>query len=715
MKRFAVAFVVAITGSLALHAQEIRSSTLLTTDHYLDWERVRDAQISPDGSRIVYTREHVNKLEDKWESETWILKSDGSEHRFFVKGSSARWSPDGKRLLYVAEGEPKGSQVFVRWVDAEGPATQITHVLEMPRSVRWSPDGKSIAFSMFEPEQEKWNISMPSEPKGAKWTPPPRIVDTLHYRQDRIGFLEDGYTHLFVVPAEGGTPRALTSGKWSVGAGELRGAATIDWTPDSKSIVFDGNRDGDADLKYQRSQLYVVDVAGGAIRDLVSKPGSWGDPVVSPDGKLVAFTGYEPSGHTHTVSDLFVIPIGGGEMRKISGDYDRNPNNLFWAPDGNGVYFDADDRGSRNIQFAAIAGGVKAVTTGTQVLTFDSVSHDLIAAGTLADPEHPQDIMRVNLRQPAKVARLTDVNSDVLAGKQIAKTADSRDPRRTVLDVQRRVQLDVPEFCRQPVRRALREPARQHRLRQRVRERDRSQLSRSRLRRPDGRRRRSGGQGLHRDVADVRIGVQRRWRPFKLGDRQDGSIRRSRGPLSRDRLDQHGGTHRRAAVHLQLLPEAVLGRSERLALAFVTDERRKGDDADTADDRHSRSPHADAADRGVLRGAQDEGRTDEAAAVQRRVPRHRLQAVELHPDAVVHDELVQQIHAPVRTHHDHDVRTMKTIRIADCGLRTADLRFDWTIDRLGSTYISTTSKIRNPQSAVRNVRCDRECDSSRCD
>jgi dipeptidyl aminopeptidase/acylaminoacyl peptidase len=424
MKRFAVAFVVAITGSLALHAQEIRSSTLLTTDHYLDWERVRDAQISPDGSRIVYTREHVNKLEDKWESETWILKSDGSEHRFFVKGSSARWSPDGKRLLYVAEGEPKGSQVFVRWVDAEGPATQITHVLEMPRNVRWSPDGKSIAFSMFEPEQEKWNISMPSEPKGAKWTPPPRIVDTLHYRQDRIGFLEDGYTHLFVVPAEGGTPRALTSGKWSVGAGELRGAATIDWTPDSKSIVFDGNRDGDADLKYQRSQLYVVDVAGGAIRDLVSKPGSWGDPVVSPDGKLVAFTGYEPSGHTHTVSDLFVIPIGGGEMRKISGDYDRNPNNLFWAPDGNGVYFDADDRGSRNIQFAAIAGGVKAVTTGTQVLTFDSVSHDLIAAGTLADPEHPQDIMRVNLRQPAKVARLTDVNSDVLAGKQIAKTEE---------------------------------------------------------------------------------------------------------------------------------------------------------------------------------------------------------------------------------------------------------------------------------------------------
>jgi dipeptidyl aminopeptidase/acylaminoacyl peptidase len=433
MKRFAIAVafaVVGASGGFALRAQETRSTTLLTTEHYLDWERVRDARIAPDGSRIVYTREHVNKLEDKWDAETWILNADGSQHRFLVKGSSARWSPDGKRLLYLAEGDPKGSQIFVRWVDVDGPATQVTHVTETPRNVEWSPDGKSIAFSMFEPEQEKWSISMPSEPKGAKWTAAPRVVDTLHYRQDRVGFLEDGYTRLFVVSAEGGTPKVLTSGKWSVGAGELRGAATIDWTPDSKSIVFDANREADADLKYQVSSLYVVDVVSGAIRDLVTRPGSWGDPSVSPDGKLVAFTGYEPSGHTHTVSDLWVVPIGGGAIRKVSGDYDRDPNNLQWAPDGSGVYFEADDRGSRNVQFAAVAdsrGGVKSVTTGAHVLTFDSVASvkgDLVAAGTAADFDHPQDIVRYSLKQPGQIAKLTDVNGDVLAGKQLAKVEE---------------------------------------------------------------------------------------------------------------------------------------------------------------------------------------------------------------------------------------------------------------------------------------------------
>jgi dipeptidyl aminopeptidase/acylaminoacyl peptidase len=424
MRKLIIAVVIATATAVAIHGQETRSSTLLTTEHYLDWERVNDVQISPDGSHIVYTRQHVNTLEDKWESEVWILNADGAQHRFFVKGSNARWSPDGKRIMYLAEGEPKGSQIFVRWVDAVGPPTQITHLTETPRNIAWSPDGKSVAFAMFVTESEKWTISLPEAPKGAKWTPAPRIVGSLHYRQDRIGFLEDGFTHLYVVPADGGTPKAITTGKWSVGAGELRQGASFDWTRDSKSIVFNGNRGTDADLKYQVSALYVVDVASGAIRDLVTKAGDWGDPAVSPDGRTVAFTGYEPSGHTHTVSDLFLVGIDGGNMRKISGDYDRNPAHLEWAPDGSGVYFDAEDRGSRNIQFAAAGGGVKAITTGTHMLRFDSMSHDLVAAGTTADFEHPEDVVRVNLRQPAQIAKLTDVNGDVLSGKQIAKVEE---------------------------------------------------------------------------------------------------------------------------------------------------------------------------------------------------------------------------------------------------------------------------------------------------
>jgi dipeptidyl aminopeptidase/acylaminoacyl peptidase len=405
-------------------SQERRSATRLTNDHYFDFERVSNAQISPDGARIVYTRQQANRIEDRWDSSLWIMNADGSRHRFLTKGSNPRWSSDGKRILYIADGEPRGPQIFVRWIDTDGPATQVTHATDKVADAHWAPDGRSIAFSMFVPEKTTWNISMPAAPQGAHWTGAPRVVESLHYRQDQVGFLEDGHTHLFVVSADGGAPRQITSGKWSTGTGELRGAVPMDWTPDSKAIVFEADRSAEADLHYQISQLLVAEVASGAIRELVSKPGSWSRPAVSPDGKTVAFTGYPQSKRTHTVSDLYVIPFAGGEMRKISGDYDRDPLNLRWAPNAEGVYFDADDRGSRNIQFAAATGGVKAVTSGAHVLTMDSASSDLIAVGTRSDPQNPPDVVRYNLRRPGEMTKLTSVNQSLLTGMHLAKTEE---------------------------------------------------------------------------------------------------------------------------------------------------------------------------------------------------------------------------------------------------------------------------------------------------
>jgi dipeptidyl aminopeptidase/acylaminoacyl peptidase len=191
-----------------------------------------------------------------------------------------------------------------------------------------------------------------------------------------------------------------------------------------KAIVLQANRDANADVEYDRSQLLVVDVASGTIRELVTKPGAWGRPKVSPDRKTVAFTGFPESDKTHSVADLYVVPLVGGEARKISGDYDRDPLSLHWAPDGSGLYFDADDHGSRNVQFASINGGVRAVTTGVHVLALDSLSKDLMAAGTVTDPNHPAEVARFNLRRPSEMTQLTKVNAGLLAGKKLARTEE---------------------------------------------------------------------------------------------------------------------------------------------------------------------------------------------------------------------------------------------------------------------------------------------------
>ena len=114
------------TMTADVDAQETASDTLLTVDHFLDWERVGDPQLSPNGSQIVFARRHVNQIEDRWDSELWIMNADGSRKRFLTKGSSPRWSLDGTRIAYLAQGEPSGTQVFVRWMDDEGATSQIT-------------------------------------------------------------------------------------------------------------------------------------------------------------------------------------------------------------------------------------------------------------------------------------------------------------------------------------------------------------------------------------------------------------------------------------------------------------------------------------------------------------------------------------------------------------------------------------------------------------
>jgi dipeptidyl aminopeptidase/acylaminoacyl peptidase len=411
----------ALFSPLALVGQEVRNDSLFTVEKYLDMEQVGDPQISPDGSQIIYTRQRVDRIADRWQPELWIMAADGSRNRFLVRGSQARWSPDGTRILYMTT--PPGSdtlarpQLFVRWMDAEGATSQITHVLQSLGDAQWSPDGRSIGFTMFVPSRSELRIDLPQAPTGARWTQAPRYIDRMHYRYDRRGFLETGDRHIFVVPADGGTPRQITKGRWSVGysmEGPAAGAGW-DWAPDGRTIVFDArDTTSAASLAYRAGFIYAVDVNSGAMRRITGQRGPWSGPVVSPDGRRVAFRGYPEQRVSYRASDVYVANLDGSGIAKISGTLDRDPGALSWAPDNSGVYFSAGDQGMANVFFASVGGGEpRRLTTGPQQLSLASIARG-VGTGVRSSFKQPQELVRIDLRTGA-TTQLTRVNDDLLA------------------------------------------------------------------------------------------------------------------------------------------------------------------------------------------------------------------------------------------------------------------------------------------------------------
>jgi len=401
-------------GAPDSQANDTPRTDRLTLETFLEMETVADPQLSPDGTQIIYTRGWIDKMNDRRESALWIMNADGTRNRFLGKGTGARWSPSGDRIAYVASGDPKGSQIFVRWMDAEGATSQVTRVDETPSSVAWSPDGTQLSFSMLVEDRNTWSIKLPKAPSGAKWTEPPHIVERLNYRSDRTGFTDNGYRHLFVVPAIGGTPRALTTGNFNHTGGE--------WTPDGRQILFSGLRAASENYEWRESEIYAVDVASGVIKQLTRRQGPDANPSVSPDGRLVAYTGNDFSRDTWRDSKIYVMNIDGGNPHLASGDWDRTPSDLRWAADGSALYFTAQNEGSQNLYRLALAASrVEPVTRGTQMLTVSDLSPKGIVVGTLTTFSRPGDVIRIDLKAPTAIKQLTFVNDDVLAGKKLGE------------------------------------------------------------------------------------------------------------------------------------------------------------------------------------------------------------------------------------------------------------------------------------------------------
>ena len=363
MRRPALLCTLLLLAAPPLAAQSGR----LTEMDVFELEYVSDPRVSPDGDRVVYVRQFADVMTDMNYSNLWLVRADGSGQRPLTTGrftdNSPRWSPDGSRIAYMSnrDGMP---QIYMHWVES-GQTAAITNLTDPATGLSWSPDGSRLAFYKLVPEAPLTVGELPAPPAGAEWAAPAKYTDKLVFRFDGIGDMPSGYWHLFTVPAEGGTPRQLTSGEKSYTAGFFAApGGGPAWTPSSDAILLSANLRDDWELDWQDSEVYEISVDDGSVR-------------------------------------------------------------ITWAPGGEGIYGLYDDEGNTKLALFQLDGThrVLAENGGSGFMAYGGfgVSYTVAPDGTFAYtvslPDRPGDVA-VGAAGSAPTL-VTGVNDDLFAGKTL--------------------------------------------------------------------------------------------------------------------------------------------------------------------------------------------------------------------------------------------------------------------------------------------------------
>lgn len=391
-----------------------------------DLQLVANPAISPDGNTIIYERHQFDVMTDRRFVNLWTISFSGDNHRPLTSGKTGYgnvvWSPSGDRIAYTSS-EEGSTQLFVRWMDS-GESASITNLTESPGNLSWSPDGTMLLFSKFVPASSPRIADLPSPPEGAKWEQSAKVIDKAVYRRDGSGYVEDGNRHLFVISAEGGAPRQLTSGDFDYGDPA--------WAPDSKHIIFTADRSGNADLDPNNEQIYEMNIETEEMSKITDKRGPHNNPKISPNGKLIAYTGYEDQFVGYQLTDLYVMNRDGSNLRKISQKVENDISSITWANDSKSMFFKLTEEGVAKVgniklngNYTEIAQNLSSSTIGRPYSGGSySVAKNGRFAFTTGSPTQPAELAAAHF--PTKMAnkKLTNINEQFLKANNLGQVEE---------------------------------------------------------------------------------------------------------------------------------------------------------------------------------------------------------------------------------------------------------------------------------------------------
>ncbi|WP_237065661.1 S9 family peptidase [Microbulbifer guangxiensis] len=385
-------------------------------------EYASSPEFNSKGDKVYFVRHYMDKQADLQRSNLWQVEMASGRSRPMTSGAyndhSPKLSPDGEVIAFISD-RSGSAQIHLLWLDT-GDFQQISRLPEPPSNVTWSPDGNHLAFAMFVPEDSTLPVELPKKPKGAEWAEGPKFIDSATYRVDGRGYVKQGNDQIFILPREGGTPRQLTFGKY-----DPMSFSGISWSADGKAIYFSANRHENHELEPLNTEIYRVGLDTLDVAVLTDRYGPDAAPQVSPDGKKIAYLGFDDQHRGYENTSLYVMELDSGESRKIETASDRSVDQFKWTADSRSIAYSYDDRGNTKIAVKRLGGRNRVLASDAGGL---SLGRPYGGSDFAVSPRGDIVYTRTNGLYPAELAKadtsaprnLTNLNGDFLPHRKLA-------------------------------------------------------------------------------------------------------------------------------------------------------------------------------------------------------------------------------------------------------------------------------------------------------
>jgi dipeptidyl aminopeptidase/acylaminoacyl peptidase len=277
-------------------------------------------------------------------------------------------------------------------------------------SFDWSPDGKRIVVLSKDPDPEE--ESEDGAENGKKKAKPPIVVTRLQMKRDRLGYLDERRTHIYVLDVESKEAKQITSGPYD--------HSSPVWAPDGRQIAFVSNRTEEPDGN-RNTDIFLIAPEGGEPRQLTTNPGSDRSPAWSPDGRSIAYvTVIKPELIWYATNHLAVIDVSGGTAKVLTEAVDRNVGRPRFSVDGKSITFLLEDSGNQHFARVPRDGGkLERIVAGDRDIRDYHVSPEGRTALLVSEPHLPYEVFAPN--GSSEPRRISFVNRDHLSDVRLGE------------------------------------------------------------------------------------------------------------------------------------------------------------------------------------------------------------------------------------------------------------------------------------------------------